>query len=137
MKPERSIGLAGCLIAVTLVFAGNAARAEERLAETPSNVLEEFTIPIETPLLPVTLGDKTYSFVLDTGASVSVFDSSLVTLLGNPVRNSKFATLGKQLSVPEFAMPDMKVGRLKPPPDARALCTSLLEARQALDEPLD
>ena len=34
-------------------------------------------------------------------------------------------------------MPDLQVGRLKPPPAARALCASLLEPRQAFDGPLD
>jgi hypothetical protein len=46
---------------------------------------------VEAILLPVTIKDKPYTFLFDTGATLTVFDKSLEHLLGNPL-NIKLET---------------------------------------------
>lgn len=51
----------------------------QELTPSPQLILARFDVPKhgDALLLPVTFQDKTYQFVVDTGASLTVFDSSL------------------------------------------------------------
>jgi hypothetical protein len=57
--------------------------------------------------------------------------------MGRPLRRRKIATPGMTVELDEYPMPPVQLGRLKPLPDARALCINLLEMQQSIDEPLD
>jgi hypothetical protein len=76
------IGLAAflALIPAGLVIAGPP--DEERVGE----VIASFPWSPQKGviLLPVTLGDRTYNFAIDTGSSISIFDLRLRPLLGEP-----------------------------------------------------
>jgi hypothetical protein len=56
-------------------------------APSTAGVLEEVAIPRagEPLIVPVTVEGQTYSFVVDTGTSQSVFDASLCRLLGKKI----------------------------------------------------
>jgi hypothetical protein len=74
------------------------------------DIIERFKLADGGPLLlvPVQLKGKTFQFILDTGASSGIFDSSLAPLLGDPI------------SVQEIQTPDgVTRGLLFPSPDAK------------------
>ncbi|HEY2253701.1 MAG TPA: retropepsin-like aspartic protease, partial [Planctomycetaceae bacterium] len=122
---------------VILLLCCNGLRADERLAPAAGEVLDEFSITNDALVLPVTLNEKTYSFMVDTGASYSIFDTTLLDQLGRPVRQQRMVTAGRPITVSEYRMPALRLGRVQPPPDTRAFCSNLLEPRQAFDGPLD
>ena len=51
------------------------------------NILFETKLqpPLDAILLPVTIKEKTYTFLFDTGATLTIFDKSLEFLLGEPL----------------------------------------------------
>lgn len=59
-------------------------------------------------MLPVRIGEATEAFVFDTGASVSVFDRSLI--VGSAVDRSELQTAGGPLTVERFATPQALLG---------------------------
>jgi hypothetical protein len=61
-------------------------------------------------LIPVTLGEKTYSCVLDTGSSLMVFDNSLKPLLGKPLGEETVGTLSLPNTIEKFESPAYRVG---------------------------
>lgn len=63
-------------------------------------------------LIPVVLEGRTLTFLLDTGASRTVFDASLVSELGDPIRRTTVRTAAGLVDADEFACPDATVGGL-------------------------
>ncbi|HUG19090.1 MAG TPA: aspartyl protease family protein [Planctomycetaceae bacterium] len=86
------------------------------VSEPPRAIAEEtsFSTKIErhgdVVLVPVTLGNKTYSFVLDTGASLTVFDNSLKPLLNKPLGEQLIGTLSLPSTIEKFESPSYRVG---------------------------
>lgn len=85
-------------------------RAEKKLPD----VLAEFNIekgprPI---LLPIRIQKRDYPFLLDTGASISVFDTSLRKLLGQPLHEREIDTLGGPMKAQLFDPPEAFLGEL-------------------------
>ena len=76
------------------------------------NVLAEFEVAKDGDylLLPVTIQGKTYSFVVDTGATHHVFDVTLRPLLGEPLQQGKVLTTGKSVNASFFTLPDCRIG---------------------------
>ena len=61
-------------------------------------------------LIPIKIGGQEYSFVLDTGSSHTVFDTSLRDKLGKPKRIIKMPTSGNPVVVQTFESPAFSVG---------------------------
>ncbi len=99
-----------------LLPAGGCADEPERASDGPDDqkVLAEFKIakggdPI---LLPVTFKGKEYLFVLDTGCSHTVFDTSLRHELGEVKKIEKGLTLGSPIKAELFDAPEAFLGPL-------------------------
>jgi hypothetical protein len=77
-----------------------------------SVILERFKVARhgEALLLPVTWNGKTFQFLLDTGASGALYDSSLP--LGAAKRKKKVDSAGGPIELQFFDAPDAKVGNL-------------------------
>jgi hypothetical protein len=78
-------------------------------------VLASFDIPKHGDLLvvPVTTGNETYKFGVDTGASRTVFDTSLRKHMGEPGEKlTGHSSLDKTLEVETRYPPDAKLGEL-------------------------
>jgi hypothetical protein len=95
-------------------------------------VLEQFPVARGGALLvvPVTLGGKAYPFVLDTGATQTVYDTSLRPLLGPPLGRSKVITPGGDVVLEEFAAPDARLGKL-PLPRGKVYLFEMSKLREA------
>ena len=78
----------------------------------PQNVVERFKVAKEGDclLLPVKLKGKSYLFLLDTGASLNVFDSSIP--LGKPNGVHRVQTPSGPVRLPHYAAPEASVGGL-------------------------
>src|SRR5262249_35299249 len=64
-------------------------------------------------LIPVRIGNRDYQFVLDTGATASVFDERLQSLMGSRVDSVHADTPnGGEVSVNLYNPPDAHVGSL-------------------------
>ncbi len=137
MTRQQILGFADCVIVVVLLLAGSCFQADELRAPGNDDSLDEFTFSDDELSVPVSVGDKECSFILDTGCTCSIFDTSLSRFLGRPLRRRRMGTWGDTVSVSEFAIPAMQVGRLRPPADARVVCINFREMRQAMDAPLD
>jgi predicted aspartyl protease len=122
---------------LAIVVASTVLRADEKATPSHAGVLEEFPIGDELVLVPVRLGDRHFSFALDTGASYSSLDTRHASGLGKALRRVNVATTESKMVVTEFAVPALSVGRLKPSPDTRVFGVDLTELRQAADEPID
>jgi hypothetical protein len=77
-------------------------------------IVEEFDVAKDGDdlLLPVRFRDKTYLFVLDTGASFTAYDLSLRPLLGKPIKTMKVTAFGKNVPLEFFQSPHASVGKL-------------------------
>jgi hypothetical protein len=103
-------------------------------AAAPQGVLEEFSIDKEggPMVVPVTIQGKVYRFVVDTGASHSIFDVSLKPLLG-AAKDARVVVTPSGPREFEFAMPPAGcVGKLPLPKDAPVLVHDLTHLREAL-----
>jgi hypothetical protein len=80
---------------------------------TPKAVIERFKIAKDGTLvlLPVELKGKQYLFALDTGAVSCIYDSSLIPLLGAPIRTEEVETSDGGTRIQFFQPPDAKLGR--------------------------
>jgi len=102
---------------LALSLIGEAACGEAQpLGEKPATevVIERFQIAKGEALLllPVELKGKKFFFALDTGAASCVYDSSLIPLLGEPIRTEEVATSDGTTRVQFFQPPDAKLGGL-------------------------
>src|SRR5579884_615411 len=91
---------------------------ESLLAQPPipaGNTLAEFHAAKEGDalLLPVRFHGKTYLFLLDTGASHTVYDVSLKPLLGQPVEVERVAVPTGETTSQAFPAPEAYLGPLK------------------------
>lgn len=95
---------------------------------TKQKILAEFTIarggdPI---LLPVKFQGKEHLFVLDTGCSYTVFDTSLRPELGNPIRTGgTILTLGATIPGQLFDAPKASLGHLNLQDCGQVTCADL------------
>ena len=91
LRPRRNVAaVAACVIGL---LGGRPAQAETYDVLPFGDVV----------LLPVRIGKETHRFVFDTGASVSVFDRTLVD--GEPVGRFDLQTAGGPLTVERFPTP--------------------------------
>ncbi len=103
------------LVPAILLLGGREGNAEPpRPASPAEDVLERFEIGKDWPaiFLPVELKGATYLFVLDTGSTRTVYDASLVSKLGEPIRRARFEVPGGNTSAQLFKSPDAKLGKL-------------------------
>lgn len=92
--------------------------------QVPADVVAEFNVAKQGDLvtLPVTVADRTYSFLLTTENGAWVFDESLRSLLGSFIDR---LSDGTQM-VERYQMPALRVGPLAVPP-GKAACLDLQE----------
>lgn len=113
-------------------------QAQRRAREAPDKkhgsvqVLESFDIPTDGyPLLvPVTIGGKTYRFMIATGTTSNVFDRKLRPLLGaaGGIKNAPIEVARREQAI--YEAPEARLGRLlvrRPPPHptAKTACYDL------------
>lgn len=98
----------GLLSALALPRGVPAERADADL------VLERFQVAREADFLtvPVTVGGKTYPFVLDTGSTNTAYDLSLQEALGRPLRAIELKTAMGAKTVNVFRSPKARLGSL-------------------------
>ncbi len=87
-------------------------------------------------LVPVTVGGKEYLFVLDTGATTTVFDRSLRPLLGKPLATREVTTPGKNIVVELFSWPSATVAGFSYQSRIPVMCVDLEGARQVCGQPI-
>ena len=78
-------------------------------------------------VLPVTLGDRSYNFVLDTGATRSVFDRRLRPLLGDPLGEVRVNETGR---AEVFPWPEARLGKMVLASDKPVVCLDLAYFRE-------
>jgi hypothetical protein len=112
-----------------LVFAGGCADEPEGASDPPANqkVLAEFKIakggdPI---LLPVTFKDKEYLFMLDTGCSHTLFDTSFKHELGDVKKVGGGLTAGSRIEAEFFDAPEAFLGPLNLQDCNEVICSDL------------
>ncbi len=81
-------------------------------------------------LLPVKLAGKEYPFVLDTGASVNFYDSTLKPLLGDPLYSQAIDTACGVTRVGFFDPPKATLGKLRLHTYQSVACSDLGELRE-------
>jgi hypothetical protein len=115
--------LIGLTVLLGALLIGAAGAQPPPLPVVDDVVLERFTVACagDPLIVPVTLQGKTYPFVLDTGASVTMYDTSLKPLLGSPVGRTKVQGLVAVTTLEEFSPPEAFLGRLPLPKDQTVL----------------
>jgi hypothetical protein len=99
-------------------------------------VLERFQLSKESKilLLPVDINGKKYSFVLDTGSTITFYDTALRSVLGDPVRSGTIHTPTGEKSTILFRPPAAKVRRFNLPTKSYVACVDLGKWRELLKE---
>src|ERR1700730_15960962 len=99
-------------VLVLFLLAGPIAAQAEIPALDPELILEQFDIARngDALLLPITLGARTYHFILDTGANLSAYDKSLLT--GRPKKSMQLDTGEGSMSVSLYDAPVAYLGSL-------------------------
>jgi Aspartyl protease/PDZ domain len=110
-------------LALLVVAAAHSAVSGQEAAPNTPRIIAEFDIPRhgEVLSLPVELNGRKYRFLLDTGASQTVFDLSFKDELGAPIDTLEFTTAGDTIRLPLFACPPASIGKLP----MRALCANV------------
>jgi hypothetical protein len=104
------------------------------VARAQGNLLAEFTTASEGEpiLLPVTMKDKTYTFLLDTGANRTTFDQKHESLLGKPKESMKVQMQdGQEHTMHIYYAPDAAVGPLSLQTAGAVICVDLSSLREA------
>jgi Aspartyl protease/PDZ domain len=103
-----------------------------RNAIPAEQVLERFAIFTDGDglLLPVELNGKQYLFLVDTGATNTVYDSSLRAFLGEPTRTEEVETPNRNVTIPLFKAPDARLGRFSLRGDSPVLCMDMSGIRR-------
>jgi outer membrane lipoprotein-sorting protein/predicted aspartyl protease len=76
-------------------------------------------------LIPVHIQGKEYSFVLDTGASNTILDTSLRDLLGKPKSMQRVQTAGNPMVMQIFESPLIQIGPFNIPKGSDVSCIDL------------
>jgi hypothetical protein len=130
----RSISSFPGFFAAIILFVGADAISADPTRQTVSSepVLERFKVATDGGLLllPVELQGKRYLFVLDTGSSYSLYDTSLRSLLGEPIKSQKVQAGNRDITTPIFRSPIGKVGKFALPVDSDAFCMDLGKLRE-------
>ncbi len=75
--------------------------------------------------IPVYIQGKEYLFILDTGASITIFDASLKKLLGKPKRMLEVQTAGNPAVMQMFESPSIHIGPFILPQGSEIGCVDL------------
>lgn len=99
-----------------------------------TEILAEFSIPTGGDCLtvPVKFNGKTYLFLVDTGATVTVYDTSLKSYLGKPIKTESILTADGKIDMDFFASPNATLGPLNMQTDRFVLCHDFTLMRQIL-----
>lgn len=87
-------------------------------------------------LLPVTIAEVEYSFLLDTGAEVTVFDQSLKSHLRFLKRSARAVTADGEQSVALAVPPQFSLRSLPVPVPDQVACVDLSKIREATGQPI-
>jgi predicted aspartyl protease len=87
-------------------------------------------------LLPLKIGSRTVSCLVDTGASLSAFDISLKDALGEPRGERVVTTPAGRLRVRTYAWPEARLGDQLLESDQSVTCLELERIRQIVREPI-
>lgn len=127
---ESRIGLLSCwLFSIFLIGPAQPSDSPEN-----NSVLHEFEIGTSTPwlIVPLAVESQRLPFVIDTGASVGVYDDTLKTLLGALIRK---ATIKSSPSGPRdvelFESPEATIGTLRLPTNSTVFLFDLKPASRA------
>jgi hypothetical protein len=123
-----------CLAALPAALALCAAGQPPRPAAVPEEVLARFQVDEGLLLLPVEVKGKRLQFLLDTGATHSVYDSSLTDLLGEPLGSEQASTALGPLTVRKFKAPDARAGALSLRTDSPVVAVDLQRVRDVTGE---
>jgi hypothetical protein len=87
-------------------------------------------------LLPVTIGSKTISCLVDNGASLSAFDVTLKEALGKPQGTRLLKTAAGLVRVETYGWPEARLGDRVLQTDRPVACLELRHFQQAINEPI-
>jgi hypothetical protein len=95
----------------------------------PENIIEKFAIPRHGDflLVPVRIAGRTYPFIVDTGSSWCVVDTSLSSHL---VSTGLTGTVNGHPGVESYRLPDAQVGNSRLPITADVVCNDLSAMRK-------
>jgi hypothetical protein len=123
-----------CLtVLVGALFIGAALSQPPPLPVVSDAVLERFAVACagDPLIVPVTIQGKAYPFVVDTGCSKTVYDTSLKSLLGPAVGKVEFQTpTGSELHLDVYAAPEAFLGKLPLPRDEEVALFDLRSLRE-------
>ena len=122
MPGRRAAGVASILGALAAL---STAAMRQCAADDMANVLAEFKVSPSGDLLtlPVTIGERSYSCILDTGVSWWFFDESLRPLLGAFTDRAVIQTAEGKIRHERYAMPPVRLGSMEVPARSSAACT--------------
>jgi PDZ domain/Aspartyl protease len=131
IMPRSILMILGTALA-TLVLSASARHAA--IGAESADVIDSF--PVETNgdvlLVPITLGDRQYQFVIDTGSSVTCFDSSLKTALQATGERKSIITRHNTRRREDFyTCPGASVGTARLPLGQAVICDDLALFRSA------
>ncbi|MBN2590267.1 MAG: aspartyl protease family protein [Sedimentisphaerales bacterium] len=101
--------------------------------------IKEFHYDVDSGVifLPVHIHGKEYSFLLDTGSSNTIFDSSIKDLLGEPKRITRGSTPANPTIMQLFESPEVQVGPYKLPKGSEVICLDLSTPSMAIGKQVD
>lgn len=131
---HRIVGLT--LVSILFFLSAIPSAESPQQLSAQDDVLERFKVSSDKChlLLPIELQGKQYPFILDTGSTRTVYDSSLRRFLGKPVRVTKVLTPGGDLSIQLFRSPTAKLGKLTLQTNSEVLCRDLGKMRKVCKE---
>jgi hypothetical protein len=115
------------LTSLLLLFPAHTWAEEPSLKGLPKNVIEEFEVAKygDVLVVPITIQQRKYSFVLDTGSTVSVFDNSLRGMVGEKLRKQTGSSLTGDVTFSVHKSPKASLGQLNSREGATAALTDL------------
>lgn len=124
------------LLCVALTHDGCAAVGDRPRAEAEASVLVAYPIVFNNPpsviVVPVTVQGREYPFIIDTGASVTVYDTTFRPMLGKPVEMQVAGMGAGKTRLAMYRAPEASLGELSLPADGLVAAADLATVRDAV-----
>ncbi len=106
-------------------------------AEPPQDLAEFPIFPDgDVLLLPVQFEGKRYQFMLDTGSTYTIYDSTFRARLGDPLDEVPTVTPNGTIRLPLFDAPEASVGKMSLRTRQPVMCTDLKLVREVSGHPI-
>lgn len=125
--------ISGFFVIILLISTAPLSAVEPRKVIDPVSIIEKIDAAgdgVGVLSLPVTINDKTYRFILDTGSAGVVYDVSFRSILGKSKKNEKVNSEAGIFELAAFDSPEAFIGKIRLKTTSNVVMSDLKSIRE-------